>query len=105
MAIMAAGAFHPQISTAEGFTGTEFLTWNPSGQDSYIRTSVTMATFLATRTNPPTATCLDDWYAASVATSDARHTFIREKIGKNAEYHPSAVILLVLEEACGAFTP
>jgi hypothetical protein len=102
--VMIAGVY-PQKSAAEGFVGSEFLTWSIEGQDNYIGTAVTMATFVASRTNPETSTCLNTWYAGNEDIAAQRNADIRSAIARNAEYHPSAVILLVLEEACGAFTP
>lgn len=96
-------AICPQKSMAEKFTGTEFLTWSIEGQDSYIGTSITMATLVAGRSNPARATCLDEWYATSETLAAQRDEEIRDTIRRNVEYHPSAVIVLVLEEACGHF--
>jgi hypothetical protein len=93
----------PQQSFAEGFTGSDFLKWDRVGQDSYISTAVVMATFVATRTNAKTAECLNGWYATTAEVSQSRNNEIRDLIAKNASYHPSGVILLVLEEACGSF--
>ena len=95
--------FYPQVSAAETFTGAEFLTWSQSGQDSYISTSVTMAALVAGRSNPDQGACIDAWYAQSEALAGQRNEEIRDTIARNAEYHPSAVILLVMEGACGAF--
>ena len=96
-------AIYPQKSAAEKFTGAEFLAWSVEGQDSYNGTSITMATLVAGRTNPARATCLDEWYATSETLAAQRDAEIRDTIRRNAEYHPSAVIVLVLEEACGHF--
>ncbi|MEL6377612.1 MAG: hypothetical protein AAFQ04_10525 [Pseudomonadota bacterium] len=104
IALVMIGTFYPQESAAETFTGTQFLQWSQSGQDNYIGTAVTMATFVASRTNLDTSACLNGWYAASEAVAAERNDAIRGAISRNATYHPSAVILLVLEEACGSFT-
>ncbi len=104
IAIVVGMAGYPQKSMAEGFTGKEFLTWDHVGQDSYISTAVVMATFIATRTNEATAKCLNDWYAKSATISANRNDEIRSIITKNASHHPSAVIVLVLEGACGSFS-
>lgn len=103
--LTAAAVFSPQKSLAEKFTGEEFLTWSVEGQDSYIGIAVTMASLIATRTNPPTGQCLDVWYAESEDVAAERDAEIRATIARNAEYHPSAVIMLVLEGACGTFAP
>mmetsp|Transcript_29089 Transcript_29089/g.55958 ORF Transcript_29089/g.55958 Transcript_29089/m.55958 type:complete len:154 (+) Transcript_29089:286-747(+) len=103
MAIGIAAIFYPQKSKAEKFTGEEFLTWSVDGQDNYIGIAATMAAMVAGRVNPATGTCLDQWYAASEALTAERNMEIRATIARNSEYHPSAVILLMLEGACGAF--
>lgn len=101
---LAAGALaYPQKASADKFTGDVFLTWSQSGQDTYIGTSVTMAAMIVGRTNAERGACIDNWYASSETVTAARNTEIRDTIGRNSEYHPSAVILLVLEGACGAF--
>lgn len=96
-------AICPQETAAEGFSGTEFLTWEQPSQDSYIGTAVVMATFIATRTNAQTAECLNGWYANNVGLTERRNAEIRDAIARNADYHPSAVIMLLMEDACGSF--
>ncbi|WP_299283276.1 hypothetical protein [uncultured Tateyamaria sp.] len=103
--VAAVTAISPQESLAEKFTGEEFLTWSVEGQDNFIGIAVTMASLIATRTNPPTGQCLDTWYAASEDIAAKRDAEIRAVIARNAEYHPTAVIMLVLEGACGTFAP
>lgn len=93
----------PQKSLGESFTGQSFLAWSEDGQNTYIQTAVTMATFVISRSNLEISDCLNAWYAGSEATLDERNSFIRSKIARNAEYHPSAVILVVLEDVCGSF--
>lgn len=103
--VAAVTAINPQISTAETFTGEQFLTWDVEGQNNYIGVAVVMASLIATRTNPSTGQCLDTWYAVDEDLAAARNTEIRAVIARNAEYHPSAVIMLVMEGACGSFAP
>ncbi|WP_415402427.1 hypothetical protein [Tateyamaria sp. SN3-11] len=105
MGLAVVSAFCPQKSAAETFTGAEFLTWPVDGQDNYIGIAVTTASLIATRVNPSTGQCLDTWYAASEDVAAMRDAEIRAVIARNAEYHPSAVIMLVLEGACGSFAP
>ena len=96
-------AAYPQKLVAEGFTGEEFLTWSDAAQDSYFQTSITMAAIMASKTYLASGDCLGDWYLSAEADRGQRHTDLREAIERNATYHPSAVIYLVLEEACGPF--
>lgn len=104
MSLLLALAF-PQISFAQGFTGTEFLTWSEEAKNNYISNAVTIATMVASRSNPPTATCLDNWFAQSDAVASQRVDEILTVISSNAEFHPGGVIVLVLEGACGSFAP
>ncbi|MEM6713309.1 MAG: hypothetical protein AAF590_13665, partial [Pseudomonadota bacterium] len=96
MAFVVGAAIYPQKSVADGFTGEEFLTWSESGQNNYIGTSVTMATMVASRTNTVASDCLDQWYAASEEVAQMRNREMRDAISRNSEFHPSAVILLIL---------
>ncbi|MEM6381310.1 MAG: hypothetical protein AAF739_01440 [Pseudomonadota bacterium] len=101
--IVGACGFYPQILSADGFTGEQFLEWSDAAQDSYIQTSVTMAAILATQTNKPSGDCLTDWYFEPAANRAERHNSIKQTIARNGEHHPSSVIYLILEEACGPF--
>jgi len=94
----------PQKSLANGFTGEEFLNWPIEGQNNYIGIAVTMASLIASRVNPGNGECLDTWYAARDAVAEERDAEIRATIARNSEFHPSAIIILVLEEACGSFS-
>ena len=99
------GGVCPQETAAEGFTGKDFLGWSTESQNSYIQTAVVMATIVISRSNTTTSHCLDKWYGLSQPIADERNSFIRNKIARNSEYHPSAVIMVVLEDACGSFGP
>ncbi|WP_299587635.1 hypothetical protein [uncultured Tateyamaria sp.] len=101
--LMMAVAICPQKSAADAFTGTEFLTWQTDAQESYFQTSVTMAAIIATETHKASSDCLADWYLSSNADRQARHFTLRGAIERNATYHPSAVIFLVLKQVCGPF--
>lgn len=93
----------PQISWSEGFTGAQFLEWSEPSQSSYFRSSLAMATFVAGRIDEDLATCLDDWFAGDQTRIRARERELTEAIARNAEFHPSAVIMLYLEQECGSF--
>ncbi len=101
LAVMATG--FPQKSLADGLKGHDFLTWSEEGQNNYIQTAVTMASFVMSRSNAVVSECLNTWYAGDRETMEEQNEYIRRKISSNAEYHPSAVILVVLENACGSF--
>ncbi len=101
--MVASLAICPQVSLAEGFTGETFLTWKTDSQQNYVRISVATATFVATRTNPATATCLDEWFAKDADVSAQRTNELLATISRNSEFHPAAVIVLALERECGSF--
>lgn len=102
--LAAATATYPQKTLADGFDGNEFNGWSAEAQDSYIQTSVTMAAIIATKTRRAAGDCIDAWYLADTADRAARNAEIRDTIGRNAEFHPSAVIFLILETQCGSFS-
>jgi len=74
-------------------------------QASFIDISVTMAGAIAANSRPEVARCLNDWYFKDTAIQDRRKEAIREAMRTYPEYHPSAVILGVLQKACGSFRP
>lgn len=94
-------ASYPQPSGAQGFTGAEFATWSEASQDGYIQTSVTMAAVIAAQVNGEVAGCLDAWYAPGQPVQSERNALIRSFIAEHADFHPSGVILAVLQDACG----
>lgn len=100
---MLAALICPQISLAEGFTGREFLAWQQASQDSYLQTSVTMASMIIAQTNAETGACVDDWYFGDQAMIDRRNAELRDQIEAYDGYHPSAVIAAVLQKQCGSF--
>lgn len=93
---------YPQASSAQGFTGEEFATWSQVSQDSYIQASVMMAGVVA-QIQPELSRCVDQWYFVDAARKAQRNDTIRAFIIENAGYHPSGVILAVVQQECGAF--
>ena len=57
-----------------------------------------MAGLIATQNNQPQAECIDDFVATQKPLG---YPQIVEAMNKYGEYHPSAVIMSVLEKACG----
>lgn len=94
-------AFHPQVLLAEGFTGEDFGNWEQPAQDSYIQISITMATIIAAQAEGGTSQCLDTWYTAGTQTASRRNDAIRASIAQYPDFHPSGVILAVLQKECG----
>jgi len=92
--------FYPQISAAQQLRGAEILNWPSDSQGFYFRTSVAMAGLIAARNNKKQAGCVDRWYFSDRAKSDAA---IVKAMRKNSDFHPQAIILAMLQKACGSF--
>ena len=93
----------PQNSTAEGFTGKDFLTWSAEAQEAFFQNSVLMASTISSRLNADHASCVSDWYFADAAKRPLRDAEILDTIKKRSDFHPSAVVLAVIERACGQY--
>ena len=102
-ALLAFGIAAVSEARAEGFTGRDFLAWSQQGQDSYLHTSVTMAGVIASQIRPSIAHCIDDWYFADAAVQERRNEEIKRTIRQNSNFHPSGVLLALLQSACGEF--
>ena len=85
---------------AETFTSEKFLKWPAESQASYFRTSIGMAAIIASQRGNGYGRCVSDWYFGS---PEGRHTALREAMRKNSSFHPQAVILAILQKACGSF--
>lgn len=94
-------AGYPQMGWSQGFTGAEFMAWSEASQNGFLQSSVTMATFIAAQNNGDAATCLETWYAPGLPEQALRNEDLRDAIAQYSDYHPSGVILAVLQEACG----
>ncbi|MDI4665376.1 hypothetical protein K9U40_13710 [Xanthobacter autotrophicus] len=85
---------------AEGFKSSEFLTWSAENQRGYITTAATAAGVIANLNRAGQAKCIDDWVGQQRAGG---YQPVVEAMKKLPEYHPMAVILTVIEKACGEF--
>ncbi len=70
-----------------------------------FQTSVGMMAIVATQleNHAQLAECIDQWYFASDAVTQARNGEIREVMQRYGDYHPQAMIMAVVEKACGEF--
>lgn len=62
-----------------------------------------MAGMMASQTRPNAAECIDKWYLGAPSLQSERNDFVKSKIAKNAEFHPAAVIVVILRDVCGPF--
>jgi len=94
-------AGYPQTSFAEGFSGSDVLKWNEKSQNSYFRTSVSMAGVIASQNRREAAQCIDDWYFKDEQTEKIRADYIRSIMKQYPDYVPQAVIFAAIRKACG----
>lgn len=105
LCLAACAALLPGLVAANGFTSADVLKWSEAEQDSFFQTSVTMIGIVATQTGEHThiAECIDGWYGGGDASQPQRSERILEVMQSLPEYHPQAVILVVIEKECGKF--
>ncbi len=98
-------ASYPHQILAQATTASDVLEWSAESQDSFFQTSVMMIAIVATQTGEHghIAECIDGWYGGGDASQPQRSERIREVFRTLPDYHPQAVILAVIEEACGDF--
>ena len=98
-------ASYPHQILADTFTAADVLEWSEESQDNYFQISVTMIGIVATQTGDHNhiAECIDSWYGGGDASQPQRSMRIREVMQALTDYHPQAVILAVVEDACGDF--
>lgn len=77
--------------------------WSVEGQKSYVRTSMLMASVIASQTDKNLEKCLADWYAKTEEIARKREEQILGILRQNPEHMPAAIILAIIEKKCGAF--
>ncbi len=88
---------------AEGFTGVEFLEWSKADQTAYINSQVVMASTIVTRDKPEMARCIADNYFSETGLTDAQLNDLIANVEQYQSYHPSTVLVAVIEATCGKF--
>jgi hypothetical protein len=83
----------------DGFTTSEFLSQPAKNQSGYIVSSAMMAGLIAAQNTPDQAKCIDKFVAAQEPLGYPR---ILEAMKQYGQYHPTAVILSVLQKECGS---
>lgn len=101
IAVVWLATLYPQISKADGFTSADVLKWEIAAQDSYFRTSISMAGVIASQNRREAARCIDDWYFADEQTEKNRAKHIRDVMKQYPDYVPQAIIFAVIRKACG----
>ena len=100
---MILGLIYPQLSWAEGFTGAEFLTWSEVDQRGYISAQLVMASTIAARSQTDMPNCIASSFFDQSGMSASGFQSILATVAEYAEFHPSSVLVVVIENACGPF--
>lgn len=102
-AVLVIGLVYSQNLSAEEFASAKVLEWDRSAQNSLFQSSITMIGIVAAQMEEKShiARCIDQWYAAD--SIEKRQDQIRNAMARFPTYHPQAVILAVVEKACGKF--
>lgn len=103
IAIMGACGFYPQILSSNEFTGVQFAEWSEADQRGYISTQLVMASSIVTREKPDMSQCMAESFYDDNGLSDSGFEMFRSRISEFEAYHPSSVIVVVIENACGPF--
>ena len=94
----------PQKLHAEQFKSSDFLTWGRDNRSWYLEVSVTMAASVASQNVKGQSACIYEWYFRNGEVNPRREKQIFDAMRSNPQYHPHAVILAVLQKACGSFS-
>ncbi len=96
-------AFHPQNSQAEEFTGTDFLKRSTKDQRGYVSTQLVMASSIAARIKPEMSDCIGETFFNGTGLSDKGFENVMQRVREFQDFHPSSVLVVVIEGACGTF--
>ncbi|PHQ70782.1 MAG: hypothetical protein COB93_04635 [Sneathiella sp.] len=83
----------------------EFLEFEYSSQDYFIKVTINAATVIATQIRRDLALCIADWYTDDPKTVKQRNGEILKIMKGVPESYPSAVLIAILQKKCGKFTP
>lgn len=101
--MLAVALLCPQVLTAEAFTGETFLRWSEADQRGYISAQLVMASTIASRSKPEMVDCIAEAFFDGTGMSEEKFADITKTVGEYKEYHPSSVLVILLEKTCGAF--
>ena len=103
IALTMTAAIYPQKSQADGFNGQVFLERSEQDQRGFISTQMVMASSIAARVDPSLSECIGRVFFDGTGLSESGFQIITRRIAEFPNYHPSSVLVVVIEKACGAF--
>jgi len=96
-------SFYPQETRANDFTGSDFLQWSEAQQLSYINAQLVMASSIVARDKPAMSQCVADTFFGDSGITDAKFRDVQSSVTSYATYHPSSILVVLIENACGKF--
>ena len=103
MTLLGLGVIYPQETSADAFTGETFLTWSENQQRSYLNAQLVMASTIVAREKPTMSQCVSDKFFGSSGMTSEAFTDAMQSIRDFKTYHPSSVLVILIENACGEF--
>ncbi len=101
--MVASLAICPQVSYAEGFTGEVFLKRSTDDQRADVSTQLVMASSIAARIKPEVSECIGRVFFDELGMSESGFDTVIARVGEFSEFHPSSVLVIVIENECGSF--
>lgn len=94
---------YPQISVAEDAAHRDFMSWTPDAQTAFLQNTVIMASIVSSRTNPEHGDCISDWFFDGNGIQPSVRRDALETISQYRDFRPAAVLVALIEKACGPF--
>lgn len=88
----------------ESFTAADVVAWDQTNQDWYFEVATSMGAALASQNSSEQARCINDWYFKDEASRSGANGYIRDVMGRFPSYHPTLVMISILEKQCGSLT-
>ncbi|MEP5729559.1 MAG: hypothetical protein ABJL67_09290 [Sulfitobacter sp.] len=102
-AALACTLFCPQILVAEGFAGETFSTWSDEVQNAYLQNMVVMSSMVSARTSPTHGDCISKWFFDGSSIRPDRKAEALATISEYGAHRPEAILIALMERACGPF--
>ncbi len=86
----------------EKFTAADVVAWDQTNQDWYFEVAASMGAALASQNSTERARCINDWYFKDEDSRQEANSYIREVMARFPGYHPTLVMISILEKECGS---
>lgn len=86
------------------FTAADVLGWDQKSQDWYYEVATSMGAALASQNSSERARCINDWYFKDASARTQANAYIKSIMERFPNYHPTLVMISILEKKCGSLT-